>query len=105
MSERLCRLGPMIDEWCPIPQGYPALAETVADAYDMLVEAPELDTDWLVHRLSLDPHGTSWWCRWCPEHERRPAQYVVGGADGTVSCATHLPNAVDFEQALCEGLL
>ena len=100
MLDRVGRLGAMVDEWCPIPQGNPALAEAIGHVYDMLVEAPELDTDWLVHRLSLDAHGPSWWCRWCPEHERRPAHYVVGGPDGTMSCAAHLHKAAKHEHAL-----
>ena len=100
MFERVCRLGPMIDRWCPIPQGSPALARNLGDAYDVLVEAPALDTDWLVHRLSLDALGPSWWCRWCPDSRRKPAPYVVVVAHGTVSCAAHLPNAADHERAL-----
>ena len=99
MVGRVGRLGEMVDQWCPIPQGEPAIAHIVARELDVLVQAPELDTDWLVHRLSLDPLEPSWWCRWCPDHERRPAQYVVGGPDGTVSCAAHLPNAAQHEQA------
>ncbi|WP_420443881.1 hypothetical protein [Candidatus Poriferisodalis sp.] len=99
MVGRVGRLGEIVDQWCPIPSGEPAIANIVERELDVLVEAPELDTDWLLHRLSLDAVGPSWWCRWCPDHERRPAQYVVGGPDGTVSCAAHLTNAAKHEQA------
>ena len=105
MVDRVCRLGEMVDEWCPIPQGNPALAEAIGHVHDLLVEAPELDTDWLLHRLSLNAVGPSWWCRWCPQHQRRPAQYVTGGPDGTASCAAHLSNAAKHEQALNDELL
>ena len=96
---RAGRLGDMVDQWCPFPQGEPAIAGIVTRELDVLVEVPELNTDWLLHRLSLDRLGPSWWCRWYPDHERRPAQYVIGGLDGTVSCATHLPNAAELELA------
>ena len=102
--DRVVRLGAMVDDWSPIPEGAPALAEATGYQFDMLAEAPEHDTDWLVHRLSLGAHGPSWWCRWCPERERRPAQYVVGGPAGAVSCAAHLPNAAEHEQAPDEEL-
>ncbi|WP_419923376.1 hypothetical protein [Candidatus Poriferisodalis sp.] len=105
MVGRVGRLGEMIDQWCPFPEGEPAIAELVARELDVLVEVPELDSGWLLHRLSLDPLGPSWWCRWCPEDERRPAQYVVGGFDGPVSCAAHLPNAARHEHALNDGLV
>lgn len=95
--DRVGRLGAMVDEWCPFPEGDPALADAIGNAYDVLVEASELDSDWLLHRLSLDPSGPSWWCRWCPQDERRPAQYVTGGPDGTVSCAAHLHKAAKLE--------
>ena len=98
--DRVARLGEMVDEWCPFPEGNPALADAVGHAYDVLVEAPELDSHWLLHRLGLDPSGPSWWCRWCFQGERRPAQYVTGGPDGTVSCAAHLPEAAELELAL-----
>ena len=103
--DRVFRLGAMVDEWCPIPQGELAIANIVEREFDVLVEAPELTADWLLHRLDLDPLGPSWWCRWCPEHERRPAPYVVVGPDGTVSCAAHLHNAAELERAPNEGTL
>ena len=98
--DRVGRLGEMVDEWCPIPEGNSALAEAIGHAYDALIEVPELDTHWLLHRLDLDPVGPSWWCRWCPEAERRPAQYVTGGADGIVSCEAHLSEAAMLELTL-----
>lgn len=98
--DRVGRLGEMVDEWCPIPEGNPALAEAAGHVYGVLVEAPDLDSHWLLHRLSLDPGGPSWWCRWCPEGERRPAQYVTGAPDGTVSCDSHLHRAAAHEHVL-----
>lgn len=105
VTDRVFRLGAMVDEWCLIPRGEPAIAKVVEREFDVLVEVPELSVDWFGHRLGLRSDGPTWWCRWCPEELRRPAQYVVGGEEGTVSCAAHLPAAAEFERALIDETL